>query len=157
MNETQNAVMAATTPQQAMLELAVSLDRLHAKIDEPSASVDPWGAWDKSLDTDGEVVDDKIPDQYPGSERHEQRLKFATNSLQLAGPEAVQYAMAGPLHVYLNDRELVMQYPMAIRRLMVQDVELDSPKDAQEMSRDILKSTEAGMVGGVMMAEGNVG
>src|SRR5437763_1578054 len=48
-------------------------------------------------------------------------------------------AEGGPLWLYLGNRELVMSYPDHTRRMMVQDVELDSPTDAQEMARDVLK------------------
>lgn len=57
---------------------------------------------------------------------------------------ATAYSKGGPLWLYLPAREVIMQMPEEWRRMMVEDVERDSPAQAQEMGRDILKDFEAG-------------
>lgn len=54
------------------------------------------------------------------------------------------FAKGGPLWLYLDNRDVVMQLPVAVRQAFVMDVMTDSPKDAQEMARDILKSESPG-------------
>jgi hypothetical protein len=54
------------------------------------------------------------------------------------------FARGGPLWLYLDNRDVVMQLPVHVRQAFIQDVALDSAKDAQEMARDILKSESPG-------------
>lgn len=49
------------------------------------------------------------------------------------------YVRGGPMWLYLYDREAIMAMPPPWRMDMVQDVEIDSPAQAQELARDILK------------------
>lgn len=50
------------------------------------------------------------------------------------------FVRGGPLLLYLSDREFVNGMADDIKRLLVSDVELSSPREAHEMSRDILKA-----------------
>lgn len=52
---------------------------------------------------------------------------------------ALAYGLGGPLWLYLPQRETIMGLPEHVRRMMVEDVERDSPAQAQELARDILK------------------
>lgn len=59
---------------------------------------------------------------------------------ELAG---TAFAKGGPMWLYLGNRKAVMQMPVLARAWLVQDAEKDSPADAHELSRDILKSDES--------------
>lgn len=50
------------------------------------------------------------------------------------------FIRGGPLLLYLSDREFVNGMADDIKRLLVSDVEVSSPREAHEMARDILKS-----------------
>ena len=70
------------------------------------------------------------------------------------------YVRGGPWWLYQHRRDLVMTYDMNVRRRLVSDVELDSPKLAYEMSLDILKEPcgEPDLEGGSgALAVANVG
>ena len=54
------------------------------------------------------------------------------------------YAKGGPMWLYLGDRDAIMAMPYEWRLEMVNDIEQDSPRQAQEVARDILKNTGAG-------------
>lgn len=56
---------------------------------------------------------------------------------------AEAYAKGGPMWLYLGNRAAVMQMPPEWRRGMVYDVQEDSPRQAQEFARDVLKDTDA--------------
>lgn len=59
------------------------------------------------------------------------------------GIEATEaYVKGGPLWLYHGNREFVMSLPEELRKLMVQDVERDSPQEAHEMAHDLLKKRE---------------
>jgi hypothetical protein len=97
----------------------------------------------------------------PSPEKMQARRAFATHVLKLneyLGDEqnwADVYAKGGPLWLYLGNRELVMSYPQEIKKALIEDVEEDSPQDAHEMGRDLLKfpcETGPGSVG-MRMAE----
>ncbi len=64
------------------------------------------------------------------------------------------YAKGGPMWLYLYDRDAVMSMPADWRREFVADVMKDSPAQAQELARDILKDTNPIPVGGVPAGEG---
>lgn len=53
------------------------------------------------------------------------------------------FAKGGPMWLYLANRDAVMQMPYDARQWLVADIELDSPAEAQEVGRDILKSTQS--------------
>jgi hypothetical protein len=48
------------------------------------------------------------------------------------------YAKGGPMWLYLGDRDAIMAMPPEYRHRMVQDIEQDSPAQAQEVARDLL-------------------
>lgn len=54
------------------------------------------------------------------------------------------YAVGGPMWMYLSDRSAVMALPREWRARMVEDIEQDSPIEASEVARDILKVPTAG-------------
>lgn len=49
------------------------------------------------------------------------------------------FIKGGPLLLYYTDREFIMSLPYGWRRAFVEDVEVNSPQEAAEMARDILK------------------
>lgn len=49
------------------------------------------------------------------------------------------YAKGGPMWLYIGNPELVKSLPDSTRRALVADLEEDSPQQAREMARDILK------------------
>lgn len=55
------------------------------------------------------------------------------------------YAVGGPLLLYYNNRPFVMGLPDDARRRMVDDVFEESPSEAAEMGRDILKDMSPGV------------
>lgn len=180
MNETQKAVSAAANPQAALLQIAVSLDRLHDKLDGTSASVDPWGEWDKTeaaraeyfathdetgakttlnvtIDERGEPAIEEPTPLVPSGVGYQERYDFAHDVLQLADSnECEDYALWGPTWFYGHHRDIVIQYGRSVHVRMIQDAETYDPQSAAEMGRDLLKSTATGMSGGVMVAQGTV-
>lgn len=50
------------------------------------------------------------------------------------------FVRGGPLLLYFSDREFVNSMADDVKRLLVSDVELSSPREAHEMARDILKA-----------------
>jgi hypothetical protein len=81
----------------------------------------------------------------PSDEKKERRRQFERQNLKLSeflGDSedwSEAYAKGGPMWLYLGNRELVMSMPDGVRTALVQDVIEDSPQDAHEMGRDILK------------------
>lgn len=49
------------------------------------------------------------------------------------------YMKGGPLWLYYGNRDYVMGLSYEVKVAMIQDVEITSPQEAQEMSRDLLK------------------
>jgi hypothetical protein len=93
-----------------------------------------------------------------------ERRAFATHVLRLhehLGDDenwADVYAKGGPMWLYLGNRAVVMAMPYAVKQAMIADIEEDSPQDAHEMARDILKAPcETDLGGGMRVAEGDVG
>lgn len=167
MNETQNAVSAAPNPQAALLQIAISLDRLHDRLAATPVAADPWGEW--STEHTGEPGSNEVllnadevliyaaplPDQ--STDAYNKRFTFAHKTLGVALPEATEYAERGPVWYHGMFGDLVKQYGRAVHVAMIQDAETYDPQGAAEMGRVLLKSTESGMAGGVMLGEGNVG
>lgn len=101
----------------------------------------------------GEGFEVRVPSV--SAEKHEARLDFATRVLKLqdggwwsrielaidGNEAAAAYVKGGPLWLHAYDRAAVLQMPIDVRRAMVADIEEISPRDAQELSRDILKVT----------------
>lgn len=68
--------------------------------------------------------------------------RFLAQGNELIAEEMVDaYIAGGPMWLYLYDRDAVMQLPAEWRKDMVGDVECDSPAQAQELARDILKDS----------------
>lgn len=164
MNETQNAVSKAANPRAALLQIAVSLDRLHNKFDElyELESDDPWGEWEPkttlnvTTDESGEIAIEEPLPPIPKDDWNERRI-FAKDVLGLDEAAADDYSALGPVWFYGHHRDIVIQHGRNVHVQMIQDAETYDPQAAAEMGRDLLKSTATGMAGGVLMAEGRVG
>lgn len=97
--------------------------------------------------------------------KREQRRQLEQQRLNLAahlgdGEDWTEaYELGGPMWLYLSNRDLVMSYPADVLRAMVEDVEEDSPQDAREMARDVLKEAcaDGPSSAGMRTAEGDVG
>lgn len=90
---------------------------------------------------DDEAIVDLPP---PTDEQLEQRAHISKFLSDYGlDPEYIDsYIKGGPLVLYLSDRDMVNGLPNNVKTAMVQDVEINSPKEAHEMARDILKSTD---------------
>lgn len=178
-------VREAQSPKDALLVIARALDELLAcQFVEATPKADAWGGWvahDPTTAITQQMTNEPVPPQRVrinqgedtsevvlptvGAERYKARCAFAESQLQLSahlgdGEDWVwAYGKGGPMWLYLSNRDLVMSYPEEIRRRMVEDVEQDSPEDAHEMSRDILKAAcETGPGSPAMhIADGEVG
>jgi hypothetical protein len=96
---------------------------------------------------DGDTVVTVLPT--PSQERQLKRMQWA-NERELWTfsnlPEAEflnAFSLGGPLWMYHTARDEVMAMPYGWRQEFVADIEQDSPRTAQEVGRDILKSEEA--------------
>lgn len=179
-------VQAAQSPKDALLVIARALDELLAcQFVEATPKADAWGGWvahDPTTAITQQMTNEPVPPQRVrinqgedtsevvlpkvSPERYIARTAFADAQLKLndhLGAGEVDwiaaYGVGGPMWLYLGNRDLVMSYPEEIRRRMVEDVEQDSPEDAHEMSRDILKAAcETGPGSPAMhIADGEVG
>jgi len=100
------------------------------------------------VDEKGNVVNE-VPVVTP--EKEAQRWEFAEKVLKLEeiyGPEKGKeyidsYSKAGPLLLYYTDRDFVLGLSDEVKRAMIADVLEQSPREAHEMSRDILKDLES--------------
>ncbi len=94
------------------------------------------------------VVDIPAPDRARMQARASMALagKFGEQlTPPLSNDEAADaYARGGPMWLYMYDRDAVMGMPEDWRRAMVNDVLVDSPAQAHELGRDILKDTTPG-------------
>ncbi|MGZ6854887.1 MAG: hypothetical protein ACXVGC_12635 [Mycobacteriaceae bacterium] len=96
----------------------------------------------------------------PSPERQAARAEFAhTNELWnfsvLSAEEFTDAFIAGgPLWLYHTARDEVMAMPYEWRQWLVADINLDSPRTAQEVGRDILKDEGTG---NKAVALGNLG
>lgn len=158
-------VQRAKSPREAMLNLAAGLDIIVERLDhlEIQNNWDSWGDYNEApitaadiaaidvrraqapaiTEQDGETTVD-IPPTSP--EKQAARRMFADQQLGLTEylKDPSQdwnevYAKGGPQWLYIGNRELVMSLPFSTRRAMVADLEEDSPQQAHEMARDILK------------------
>lgn len=92
-------------------------------------------------------------DMGPQDEAHrEARYAFARDVLQLElalGPHpdgrdwCADYAAAGPMFLYVPQRDLLLQYPESARRVMVEDLERYDERVAAEVGRDLLRREAA--------------
>jgi len=165
-------VADAASPKEALLVIARALDTLMAPI-----PADPWQDWDQAVDdvvnaavdrsvaltTTETTAEVEIPP--PSIEKQQARGMFESLHLRLHEHLGHSenwnhaYAIGGPMWLYLGNRDLVMTLPDQIKQALIEDVLEDSPQDAHEMGRDILKQAcETGPGGvGMRMAEGDVG
>lgn len=159
-------VKQAKSPQEALLFIAAALDQVLDRLDNAKVD-DGWGEWTPlqgqevlygarpgpayTETPDGE--DSTLIDIKPVSdEKRARREAFATEvldfgaytkELELDEDTAVQaYGLGGPVWLYLGNRELFMQYPWDVRRVMVQDVLEEDPEVARDMGRDVLVMDE---------------
>jgi hypothetical protein len=116
-----------------------------AAVEQPSQ-----GARVQSIDAGNEIVVDIPP---PDAKRAAQRRKFVeaaglydfvTQPVLTKEEFNAAYVKGGPMWLYLGDRDAVMAMPEQMRYLLVADIEQDSPVQAQEVARDILKDAAAG-------------
>lgn len=151
----------------AELELTTGEDRLalEARLrlleDDGTVPANPVPEGRRIITTanDNEITVD-LPEADPA--RQHARYDFAFNYAlggmldpPLGDTEAADaYAKGGPMWLYLYDRDAVMSMPVDWRRQFVQDVEFDSPAQAHELARDILKSEDPQPVGGVPVGDG---
>lgn len=146
-------VQNARSPREAMLNLAAGLDVLVERIDKLESSTN-WDSWGDSVeqrlpqpvqiteqDGETEVV---IPP--PSTEKMAKRMLFEQQALHLSEylhdddqDWTEVYAKGGPMWLYIGNPELVKSLPDGTRRALVSDLEEDSPQQAREMARDILK------------------
>lgn len=176
-------MQAAPNPKDALLVIAAALDEIRLLVEHREQSTEDWfnESWvatderaaeiiahhTAKITEDGDTTTVEIPP--PSDEKFARRLMFAQQSLKLDEqlPDrsldemswAATYAKGGPTWLYLGNRDLVMSYPPYIRQALVQDLEEDSPQQAHEMSRDILKEDcETGPGGtGMHVASGDLG
>jgi hypothetical protein len=83
----------------------------------------------------------------PNEEQLEKRELFADEVLAVHyGWEEEHldaFKRGGPLLLYYNEREMVRTLPPLWIRQFIEDVEVNSPEEAHEMARDLLKDVEA--------------
>lgn len=80
----------------------------------------------------------------PTDDQLEKRAMFAKAVMESEHynftPEQVDgYIKNGPLYLYYGDRDFVLELPDLWKRQFVEDVDINSPAEAAEMGRDILK------------------
>lgn len=163
-------VADAASPKEALLVIARALDTLM-----PKRMIVPsdWQEWGQAVDdlvdravvmtTTETTAEVEIPP--PSIEKQQARGMFESLHLRLHEHLGHSenwnhaYAIGGPMWLYLGNRDLVMTLPDQIKQALIEDVLEDSPQDAHEMGRDILKQAcETGPGGvGMRMAEGDVG
>lgn len=129
--------------------LRAQLELAKDKLKPPIEMLDNTGAHSNIVaDSDGDAMVD-LPPVSP--EKEATRRQFAAQQLKLVeyyGEEegaayVDSYVKAGPLLLYYSDRDFILSLGDDIKRALVADVEEQSPKEAQEMARDILKDMDA--------------
>ena len=105
----------------------------------------------KVAERDGETVVELPP---VSDLKRKGREQFAADTLQFdvaLGTDDEQtaeliraYGKGGPLWLYYGNRDMVMGLNEDAKRIMVADVLEDSPQEANEMGRDILKDMDPG-------------
>lgn len=166
---TVDRVKAAKNPQHALLEIAYALDRLMemaappkwGEWGEPAPQTDEneWSEKPQAMKAAIEILDkgDETIVELPPADKGLQakRADFARNSLSLDeafddidGVDA--YAKGGAYWLYTYDRDLVMSYPMEVRKQLVDDVMDTDEEAAVVVARDILKDPSAGSLPSVL-------
>lgn len=128
---------------------AVEAARARLAKDKPGQFIE--GAFKAGELAKATVGDEEIAIDLPpvSAERKAARRKFASDYMKLhetykdLGEQAIEaYVKGGPMWLYLADRAYVIQMPYEWKRLLIEDVNEDSPGDALDMSRDILKDVK---------------
>jgi hypothetical protein len=160
-------VKTAPTPRAALLVLAEAIDKLEARLDAQQAA-DPWDdtAWsteDDGFVNSGPVMEADISEDGSGEvnfkvaseEKQADREKFAREVLKLdqyyhneasdiPGEDLIHaYKVAGPMWLYVSDRDCVMSYDENVRRHMAEDVLEDDPVAAFDFAKDVLKDASS--------------
>lgn len=122
-------------------KIELTKDKLHP----PTEMVDNTGySTETHFNDNGEAIIDlpvPTPEQIDFRGEIVTRLGLRDQYGEQLGEEAEDsFVRGGPLLLYLSDREFVNGMADDIKRLLVSDVEQSSPKEAQEMARDILKT-----------------
>lgn len=137
--------LAETSDPEESQALQAKLNLLKDELKPPAHYADEEQQASKLVtDENGNVVVELPP---PTEEHMELRREFAEKRLKLQdefGPEILEsYVKGGPLVIYYTDRDFVMRLPDEFKRVMVDDVQNFSPREAKEMARDILKDVTA--------------
>jgi hypothetical protein len=102
------------------------------------------------IDTDGELVNFPKPNGPRMQARADLAHEWPMHTFLAQGNEldsvafSRAYQCGGPMWLYIYDRDAVMAMPDDWRRAFIEDIHLDSPAQAQEVARDILKDTDPG-------------
>lgn len=161
-NSTEQWVRAAKNPQEALVAIALALDRIEAGLVVRAEAVSWLQDWNESgevsssppsvtafmnemADARTELDGEDIVIPGPSDAKMERRIDFEGKYLKLheylEGDEdwTEAYAKGGPRWLYYGNRDLVMSYPEWTRQQMIMDIEEDSPEEAHEIGRDLLK------------------
>lgn len=101
------------------------------------------------LTTDGDLVGLPAADEKRKAARRFWALSHSLHTYQSTGNALTEHEMAdafakgGPMWLYLYDRDGVMRMADTARRDLIADLEHDSPAEAQQVARDILKDLTA--------------
>lgn len=136
---TKEALKIATGDEERALQARLAL--LEDALTPPAEYADVKGKQtQQTTDLDGNVIVELPP---ASQERQDARREFA-GMIGLDEAWVESFVKGGPLVIYYTDRDFVMGLPDDWRIAMVNDVEQDSPKEAHEMARDILKDLSPG-------------
>jgi hypothetical protein len=148
---TVEAVKQCSTPREALLLLA-------AAIDELKAAGDPWSeplTWEQMSgeppkDNRAHIVNGDVVVKPVSPERQLERADFFVRArldgyvpMLDADTAREAYVKGGPRWLYYTNRDCIMQMPFELRQALVADVLIDSPSEADEIGRDILKYDES--------------
>ena len=154
MGPAEQAVRKAESPQEALLAIAKAIDDLADGLlgqpDDPE--IDEW-AWKTPAKPSQDREEDEAIVEFAKVDTavEEGRRDFAETKLHLkdAFPKADfdpidAYAAAGPRWLWEYNRDLVLEYPYAVRQAMIRDLMETEPNEAPLVARDILKDTGSG-------------
>lgn len=129
--------------------LRAELELAQDKLKPPVELFDDTGAHTNiEADSDGDATV-KLPTVSPEKEALREAFARSVLELEMVYPDEgakyiKSYAKGGPLLMYYSDRDYVMGLADDVKRAMVNDVQEESPKEAHEMARDILKDLDPG-------------
>jgi hypothetical protein len=158
---TTDQIKQCRTPQEALLVLAAAIDALEAAA---ALAGDPWEAeldWNDHdthaaeaihgpADKRARIIDGEVIVSEVSADRQFNRAEFARKARLaefwdgLSVDDFVDaYVKGGPRWLVYANRAAVMAMPYGVRQALVADVLLDSPSEAKEIGRDILKIDES--------------